>query len=117
MFPHEWIATDRGLVKLDALEHHDDHFYPGPHDIAWDAAGTIVEFGLEGDAEDGLVAQIASALGDSHLPARMPFFVAAYLAFRAGYCSLGASALGDTPDAARLRAAAARYTQALRVKS
>ncbi len=46
MMPHEWLATPQGLVKTDATDHGDDHFFPGPQDIAWDVAGFAVEFGL-----------------------------------------------------------------------
>ena len=38
MLPHEWLETPAGYVKTDALDHHDDHFFPGPQDIAWDVA-------------------------------------------------------------------------------
>ncbi len=46
MMPHEWLATDAGILKTDAIDHHDDHFVPGPQDIAWDVAGFAAEFGL-----------------------------------------------------------------------
>ena len=45
MQPHEWILTDSGeMLKTDAGSHGDDHFFPGPTDIAWDLAGAIVEW-------------------------------------------------------------------------
>ena len=44
MLPHEWIETRSGYVKTDALDHHDDHFFPGCQDIAWDIAGASVEW-------------------------------------------------------------------------
>jgi hypothetical protein len=46
MPPHEWLRTARGILKADAMSHGDDHFFPGPTDIAWDLAGVIVEWGL-----------------------------------------------------------------------
>src|SRR5262249_51886436 len=45
MLPHEWIETRAGFVKTDALDHCDDHFFPGPQDIAWDLAAFSIEFG------------------------------------------------------------------------
>ncbi|MBZ5585043.1 MAG: hypothetical protein LAQ30_23105, partial [Acidobacteriia bacterium] len=30
MLRHEWLETARGYMKADALDHHDDHFFPGP---------------------------------------------------------------------------------------
>jgi len=49
MMPHEWLELGDGrLLKLDGAAHGDDHFFPGPCDIAWDLAGTIVEWKLTG---------------------------------------------------------------------
>ncbi len=46
--PHEWIETPRGqLYKMDAIDHGDDHSFPGPCDSAWDIAGAILEWRLE----------------------------------------------------------------------
>lgn len=114
MQPHEWLRTRRGYVKVDALEHHDDHFFPGPQDIAWDLASTIVEFELGQDAASFLAGTVAAQLGDPTLDRRLPFYTAAYLAFRAGYCSVGAITLGESDDGVRLASAGARYTSRLR---
>jgi hypothetical protein len=114
MLPHEWLRTPGGYIKVDALEHHDDHFFPGPQDIAWDVASTIVEFELNPRAAGDLVETIARRLRDRTLPGRLRFYTAAYLAFRAGYCSLGAAALGLTDDGANLASAATTYTDRLR---
>ena len=36
MQPHEWLLTPAGQVlKTDSGSHGDDHFFPGPTDIAW----------------------------------------------------------------------------------
>ena len=46
--PWEWIVTRQGvLLKTDASSHGDDHFLPGPTDIAWDLAGVIVDWDLD----------------------------------------------------------------------
>ena len=45
MQPHEWLLSKEGkLLKTDSGSHGDDHFFPGPTDIAWDLAGAIVEW-------------------------------------------------------------------------
>ena len=28
LMPHEWLRTDDGYLKTDALDHHADHFFP-----------------------------------------------------------------------------------------
>lgn len=109
MLPHEWVRTDHGFFKADAVDHHDDHFYPGPQDIAWDVAGTCLEFGLDGDARRGFLARYVRESGDAAIAQRLPYHAVAYLAFRLGYASLAAESLGDDPDAARFRADTLRY--------
>jgi hypothetical protein len=103
MMPHEWLRTPTGLLKTDALDHHDDHFFPGPTDIAWDVAGFAVEFGLGRPVTDRLAADVAARAGDATLPERLPFFELAYLAFRVGYTMTAAMALGETHDGLRMR--------------
>jgi hypothetical protein len=110
MMPHEWLETDRGFVKTDALDHFDDHFYPGPQDIAWDVAAFGVEFGCGARIADCY----ARASGDRTIEARLPFYRAAYLAFRLGYCEMAARALGGSADGARFGAARTRYDSLIR---
>jgi hypothetical protein len=105
MLPHEWLETAQGYVKTDALDHGDDHFHPGPHDIAWDLAAFGVEFGCQ----DRLLELYARASGDRGAAARVPFYRAAYLAFRFGYCDLAAAGLAESPDGARFVRARERY--------
>jgi hypothetical protein len=115
MLPHEWLEDRSGrLVKTDALDHHDDHWYPGRQDVAWDVAGAAVEFELDRAAEAALVAACARRLADPLLGARLPFYRAAYLAWRVGYCTLAASSLPGCPDRTRFETSARRYTAALR---
>src|SRR5207244_3469305 len=53
MQPHKWLCTaDRLWLKLDGTTHGDDHFFPGPCDIAWDIAGAIVEWELDAAARE-----------------------------------------------------------------
>ncbi|HEX5385267.1 MAG TPA: HAD-IIIA family hydrolase [Gemmatimonadales bacterium] len=118
MLPHEWLRTPHGYMKTDALDHGDDHFMPGPQDIAWDLAAAAVEFALDADGERALVDAYARHSGDRGTAERLPAYRLAYLAFRVGYCTLAAEALGSissaAADAERFRAATARYAAALR---
>jgi hypothetical protein len=113
MLRHEWLLTGQGYLKADALDHHDDHFYPGPQDIAWDVAGTCLEFGLVRGARRGFLELYRRRSGDRDIAGRLPFHALAYLAFRLGYVSLAAESLGATPDGARFRAEIARYRRLL----
>jgi hypothetical protein len=110
MLRHEWLETANGIVKTDALDHHDDHFFPGPQDIAWDVAAFGVEFG----AGDRLAERYAALSGDRGVAARLPFYRAAYLAFRFGYCDMAVGALGESDDADRFRRARRRYERLMR---
>jgi hypothetical protein len=116
MLAHEWMRTREGrIVKTDGVDHHDDHFWPGPRDVAWDVAGAGVEMDLDSSARDHLASAYAAASGDRSIRDRLPFHRVAYLAYRMGYAALAAETLGPSADglgfsrlrgtyAARLRA-------------
>jgi hypothetical protein len=114
MMPHEWLRTTNGYVKTDAVSHYDDHFYPGATDIAWDIAGALVEFELSAPARHLLLREYIARTGDRGIHRRLPLYRAAYLAFRLGYTTMAAEALGSAPDGMRMRAAVRRSGEALR---
>lgn len=111
--PHEWLRTATGFVKTDALSHHDDHFLPGPQHVAWDLAGACAELDLDAHRECALLTAYVAASGDSAVRRIFPFHRVAYLAFRIGYTTLAAQALGDSPDGAAMRGRRAFYAERL----
>lgn len=114
LFPHEWLLTSRGLVKTDGIDHHDDHFFPGPTDIAWDLAAACIEFNLSAGEADTLLRHYATFSGDEEVVRRLLFHRMAYLAFRLGYTRMAADALGSSADGGRFSVAAERYYRLLR---
>jgi hypothetical protein len=114
MLPHEWLETAIGFRKADAVDHHDDHFFPGCQDIAWDLAGAAVEFGFDERAQRFLVERYAALSGDVGVSRVLPFYRVAYLAFRLGYTTLGAETVGEGGEQVRLERAARRYRALLR---
>jgi hypothetical protein len=114
MLPHEWVGADGHWVKTDATDHHDDHFFPGPQDPAWDVAATLVEFRLPAGAEQAFLDRYCTLAGDTTLSDRLPLLQLAYLAFRLGYASLAADATAGTDDGPRWETCKATYTQCLR---
>lgn len=113
MLPHEWILTAEGYQKTDAVDHHDDHFFPGCQDIAWDIAGASLEFGMD---PAPLAEKYAALSGDRGIGRRLPFYMRAYAAWHLGYATLAATATAGTPEAARFQQLAARYARAARPK-
>jgi hypothetical protein len=113
LFPHEWLITSAGFKKVDAFDHGDDHFYPGPCDIAWDVAAAGWELGLGQRQRRKLSSLYVAASGDASLPGRLPFFELAYLAHRIAYTSLAARALDGTSAAAEFAGLQQSYTIAL----
>jgi hypothetical protein len=114
MMPHEWIAAPGGALKVDATTHGDDHFFPGPTDIAWDLAGVIVEWDLDAEARAYFLGRYTRASGD-RAEARLPGYLAAYALFRMGYASMAAAALAGSEEAGRLGRESARYRSVARV--
>ena len=104
MLPHEWLRSERGeLLKLDAGTHGDNHFFPGPCDIAWDVAGTIVEWELEGEARDYFVGEYTRRSGDA-VAERLGPYLLAYTTFRMGWSRMAAAAMQGEFDEALLAA-------------
>jgi hypothetical protein len=109
MQPHEWLLLNgEKLIKLDGTTHGDDHFFPGPTDIAWDLAGTIVEWALDQDATDFLLNCFLRASGDD-ARRRIHAFVLAYTMFRLGYCAMAMTTVSGTAEEQRLQTAFQRY--------
>jgi hypothetical protein len=116
MQPHEWIRTSAGYLKTDAFDHHDDHFFCGCQDIAWDVAGALLELELNAGSRCWFLERYRSLTGDTSIAARLPHYSRAYLAFRLGYCRLAGSVLGETPDGRRFVRAADRYSKIFRLE-
>jgi hypothetical protein len=113
MQPYEWILQENGtLLKVDGTTHGDDHFFPGPTDIAWDLAGTIVEWNLDQNATQFFLDSYLRASGDNARH-RIAAFVLAYLTFRMAYCGMALTTVINTPEEARLQAAYHTYQQRL----
>ncbi|MGH9559525.1 MAG: hypothetical protein ACRD30_09820 [Bryobacteraceae bacterium] len=110
MFRHEWIETPSGFFKSDALDHHDDHFFPGPLDIAWDVAAAMAEFGLN---RGFFIERYACDSGDREIARRVPFYRIAYAAHRLAYSRLAATNLTGE-EQARFRREVARYSAELK---
>ncbi len=109
MQPHEWLlAKDGRLLKTDSGSHGDDHFFPGPTDIAWDLAGAIVEWHMDREQTRKFLNLYCAASGDD-ASARIDGFTQAYLAFRAAYCLMAANAMAGSDEQSRLEQAAAGY--------
>jgi hypothetical protein len=103
MQPYEWIRAANGnIVKIDACTHGDDHFFPGPTDIAWDLAGTIVEWALDKERASILLARYQELTGDNPTQ-RIRDFLIAYAAFRLAFCKMASLAVSDPREQARLR--------------
>jgi hypothetical protein len=117
MMPHKWIRRLSGqIVKVDSTSHGDDHFFPGPCDIAWDLAGTIVEWGLSHEATDYFLRQYELVSGDRP-SARIGKYLLAYATFRLAYSRMAARAMGATEEEPLLMGAYERYRlQALEIE-
>jgi hypothetical protein len=114
MLAHEWIESSSGFMKVDALDHHDDDFFPGCRDIAWDIAGTCVEWNLEDSAIAWFVDRYRRQSGDACIFRRLPFYEAAYAAYRLGYAHMARNTVADPAEAIRFARLENHYADRLR---
>jgi hypothetical protein len=120
MLPHKWMEAKTPLkptdglngaphfLKLDAATHGDDHFFPGPTDIAWDLAGTIVEWNLSPDAARHFIECYRTRSGDDPSP-RLPAYILAYSIFRTAFCKMASAAMNGIPEHPRMVREYQRY--------
>jgi hypothetical protein len=109
MQPHEWLLTIEGkLLKTDSGSHGDDHFFPGPTDIAWDLAGAIVEWQMSEQQTTEFLDLYCRASGDN-AKHRINGFIKAYAVFRLAYCLMAANAMNGSDEEKRLQQAADIY--------
>jgi hypothetical protein len=109
MQPFEWIASQQGqLFKTDAISHGDNHFFPGPCDIAWDIAGAIVEWEMDAEASEFLLRRFRQSSGID-VSATLDIYMLAYCVFRLGFCKMARSTVLGSPEERRLTSAYHRY--------
>ena len=116
MQPFEWIASSEGaFLKTDAISHGDNHFFPGPCDIAWDLAGAIVEWDLSFEAAEFLLRNFKQLSGID-VAKKLHVYKLAYCVFRLGFCKMGASTVLGSREESRLENAYRWYrSQALKL--
>lgn len=113
MQPHEWLLTGTGqMLKTDAGSHGDDHFFPGPIDIAWDLASAIVEWQMSPRTMKAFLEMYRRGSGDN-AEKRIADYITAYTVFRCAYCLMAANAMEGTEERQRLEIAAAFYGASL----
>lgn len=102
MNPHEWILNDSGqLIKTDGVDHGDNHFFPGPCDIAWDLAGAAVEWRLGAEASGFLVEQFSRRSGMNVSP-KLELYKLGYSVFRLGFCKMAISTVRGSTEEQRI---------------
>jgi len=113
MQPHEWLLSKEGkLLKTDSGSHGDDHFFPGPTDIAWDLAGAIIEWQMNEEQTMEFLDHYCHVSRDD-ASARIDGFIKAYAAFRSAYCLMAANAMSGSDEQTRLQRAANGYRAVL----
>jgi len=114
LMPHEWVCTDTGWTKTDAITHHDDRFLPGSQDIAWDVAGMVEEWSLDASEQERFLATYREESEDDAIERRLSVWRIAYLAAKTGYAADCAETAGECDDRSRHASLQARYAERLR---
>jgi hypothetical protein len=112
--PCEWVEGHGTYLKVDNASHGDDHFFPGPCDIAWDVAGALTEWQLGPRERAAFLEEYSRRTGDGNIALRLPAWELAYLAFRYGWASMAAAAAPEE-EQPRLVRARARYARAAKL--
>ena len=114
---HAWVQTDDDRwLKRDGALHGDDHFFPGPCDIAWDLAGITVERELDSAGREFLLAEYRRASGDDATP-RLGSYELAYAVFRLAWRKMAAASVCDAVEQQRLLRDYRRYRRAAEARS
>jgi hypothetical protein len=110
--PHEWIQSRSGeILKVDATDHGDDQFFPGPCDSAWDVAGVVIEWQLDAVETAEFCEQYRRGTGDD-VAARLGPYLVAYAAFALARAQL-AGLRASPAEKPRLERDRQRYQLAL----
>jgi hypothetical protein len=113
MSPHSWLlAADGRWLKLDAAIHGDDHFFPGPCDIAWDLAGLMVEWSLGEAASEQLLAHYSRETGDD-VASRIHSYEIAYATLRLAWSKMALGTSQGSDEEPRLAKNYRRYRRLL----
>lgn len=111
----EWIESPAGYRKVDAIDHGDGIWFPGPTDRAWDLAAASIEFDLDPAALRRLIERCARAAGDDAtvLADAVAAYRPVYAASSIAEATLAAREAPDGEDRRRLEREAGRYRGAL----
>ncbi len=110
MLAEEWGDAGGRFLKFDALDHGDDHFFPGPADPAWDLAGIELELGEP--LAEAVRRAYCRRSGDEAVLDRLRWHRPAYAAFRAAFCAFAAQKT-TPPDAGWFADRRRRYQRRL----
>jgi len=77
------LSKEGKLLKTDSSSHGDDHFFPGPTDIAWDWLAPIIEWQMNEEQTMKFLDHYCHVSRDD-ASARIDGFIKAYAAFRSG---------------------------------
>jgi hypothetical protein len=115
MMPHEWIrAADHSRIfKVDGTTHGDNHFFPGPCDIAWDIAGAIVEWKMSPQTSARFIEAYECESGDRVRKRLNPYMIA-YPAFHAAYAKMAWNSINNAAEKMRFEREFDRYISDLK---
>lgn len=115
MLAHEWLRTVGGRVlKTDSVGHGEGHQLPGPVDIAWDLAGTILEWKLSSTETEFFLEEYRHLSGDD-AAARVRQYMLPYAVSRMAHCRMAAAAMKSRDEAKHLHRLYKHYAQQVKV--
>jgi hypothetical protein len=115
MLPHEWLLTTDGrILKTDSVGHGEGHQLPGPTDIAWDLAGTILDWKLSSMETEFFLEEYRRLSGDNAAGRALQYLLP-YSVSRMAHCRMAAAAVKSRDEAWHLHRLYKHYAQQVKV--
>jgi hypothetical protein len=95
---YKWVILNNKYLKTDHNDHHNDQFFPGCQDVAWDIAGGIIEWNLNDKLENYFIDMYIKQSGDTLVRKRIRPNKIAYCAFKIGMSKLFQESLAELTE-------------------
>jgi hypothetical protein len=95
---YKWVKLGDTYLKTDHTDHHNDQFFPGCQDSAWDIVGGIIEWNLDDKKEKYFIDMYIEKSRDTLIGKRIKSNKIVYCSFKIGLSKLFKESLAELPE-------------------